>query len=507
MKNIIKGALLLLTFVGIVSCNLDKYPSDSIPARNGFKNFQDAEDFRTGIYGFARSCFPADAFLAPGFQTEGTNPTKDYGNFYGFQYNWTFDDSEQFVQGLWASSYSAIFEINYFLEKVETLDVTKMTADQLNKLELYKGEAHFFRAMINLQLTDFYCKDYTPETANTDWGIILAKVADIFAREKRSTLFETYEFINEDIAIAKTALDTYYGSETSRGVEFYVSPMTLKALTAKVLLNTHKYTEAAVLAAQITDAYPLISSLSDFRSFWRNDKGTEVVFQFFANLNEGAQPYGEMFLKDTYGTRGTEVNPSYLPDQWILDQYDARDIRKPVYFAIQNIRIGISKYTDLYVVTKYPGNPAYNANPNTNALSHNVRPYRSADFCLIAAEAYAKANDLGNANAYLKKLLTARMTMPNTSYTYVDYTSIEEIMPIIKLERLKELFMESNRIADLKRWGDPMSRAAHNPQNTNPIFVANSNLVVSASDQRFVWPIPQTEQDSNPSIQGQLNWK
>ena len=90
----------------------------------------------------------------------------------------------------------------------------------------------------------------------------------------------------------------------------------------------------------------------------------------------------------------------------------------------------------------------------------NVVVYRSADFVLMAAEAYARANNLDGANKYLEKLLTARIP----GYTYTPYASIDEVFAAIKQERLKEMFMEGNRIADLKRWGDAMDRTGQDPQ-------------------------------------------
>lgn len=500
MKNIIKGALLLLMVAGLASCDLNKYPTNAIPEDDGFVSFNDATEFRTGIYNFARGCFPPDAALAPGFQAEGINPTKDYGHFYGFQYDWSFQDNDDKVEGLWTASYTALYQINYFLEKVEELDTEGLTEAQLNQLEIYKAEAHFFRAMINNQLAVFYCKDYEPETAQSDLGIIITKKADIFAREKRSTLFETYEFINEDIAFAEGVFENAtFPSDYS---VYYINTWTIKALKAKVLLNMHQYTEAAELSVSIVNQYTLIDTEAAFKTLWTKDEGSEIVFQFFANLNEGAYPYGDMFLRDTYGTGGSLLNPAYIPDQWLLDQYVTSDIRYKVFFQKKNVRIGLGIY-NLFLLTKYPGNPAYDTSPSVTEMKHNIRPYRSADFCLMAAEAYAMAGDLGGANANLKKLLDARI--PGNEYT--NYSSIEEILPIIKLERLKELFMETNRIGDLKRWGDPMSRFAHDPQNLETVTdLTHIDMVIEPTDKRFVWPIPQSEQNSNPSIKGQLNW-
>ena len=132
----------------------------------------------------------------------------------------------------------------------------------------------------------------------------------------------------------------------------------------------------------------------------------------------------------------------------------------------------------------------------------NVVVYRSADFVLMAAEAYARANNLDGANKYLEKLLTARIP----GYTYTPYASIDEVFAAIKQERLKEMFMEGNRIADLKRWGDAMDRTGQDPQASSLVVTTGLYLNIPATDYRFVWPIPQSEKTSNPNISDQLNW-
>lgn len=497
MKNIIKGALLLLMLSGVVSCSLDKEPSYALPKDEGIVSYEGAEEFRNSLYAFTRGCFPPDAFLIPGFQSEGINATRDYGNQYGPFYNWTFDDSTSELGGLWASCYGAIFQINYFLENVEKLDQTKWTGEQKGRMKLYKGEAYFFRAMINRLLTTFYCKAYDPATAATDLGVIISTKADVEARLERSTLLKTFEAITEDLSIAQTAIEDYY-KDKSKGDDatpYYINPMTVKALKAQVALDMRNYPEAATLSAEIVSQYALINNTSDFQKLWSEDTGSEIVFQFFANVNEGAASFGSMFLRDPDGTNGVTINPAYIPDAWIMNEYDSRDIRKGVYFKKVGMRIGNTKHSNIYAVTKYPGNKAYNSG-RTNELKHNVRPFRSADFCLMAAEAYAMSNDEVNANTYLNMLLSARIP----GYTAVD-RPVDEVMSMVKTERLKELYMEGNRIYDLRRWGNQMTRAGHVPQEASAVIPSVSNeITIPVGDPRFIWPLPQSETSGNPNV-------
>lgn len=324
MKNIMKVALLMLLAGSIASCNLDKYPDgDAIPEEQAFTTFKDAGQFRLSLYYFARQCFSSYTVIPVNMQAEGINATLDYGNQMGFQYTWTFADNDSYVEQLWTYCYGGIYQINYFIQKANELierdnsleegNENKMTESEREQLNLYIGEARLFRAMINHQLATFYCKDYNPETATTDWGIILTDKVDVNARNKRSTLFDTYDFINKDLTAGKEALERYYNELGNPTQYYYLSPLTAQCLEAKILLHTDQYEAAATAAAAIADASILINNADAFADMWKNNtNGTEILFQFYASLNEGRSQYGSMFCADPYND-GNRYSRSICP--------------------------------------------------------------------------------------------------------------------------------------------------------------------------------------------------
>lgn len=511
MKKILNVALLFLLCCGAVSCDLNKYPSSALAESEGFLTFNDATEFRRGFYALTRSCFGSTIVVPINIQAEGINTTIANGGQLSFQYNWNMSDNDQYVEGIWANFYSTVFQLNYFLTKANELiekdnnlpefDENKMTPAQLSQLNLFMAEAYFFRALINRETAIFYCEDYDPATAADALGIVISESADVTARLPRVSLEETYAKINEDLDRAQATIESYYAANST--VANYITPATVKAFKAKVLLDTHQYQECAALCEELVLAYPLIANDADFRSMWQNDRGSEIIFQFYASATEGATSNGGMFLTDPY-QQGMNYEPYFVPSQWILDQYDSRDIRKGAYFGLKSTRMGTNNY-DLYLITKYPGNPAYNSNSSVNSLLHNVRLYRSADFQLMAAECYANLNDLAKANNALKTLMNARMVAGNSTYTYEDYSSIDDVTTAIRNERFKELYMEGNRIADLKRWNLPMSRLAQDPQNSETVNSNGIYLEIPADDYRFVWPIPQSETSQNNQLKNQQN--
>ena len=75
-------------------------------------------------------------------------------------------------------------------------------------------------------------------------------------------------------------------------------------------------------------------------------------------------------------------------------------------------------------------------------------------------------------------------------------------MTELKLERRRELLGEGMRLFDLKRWHEGFTRGT--PQQMNICVFPGSNattaMKVDANNNRLVWPIPQSEMDSNPQM-------
>ena len=78
----------------------------------------------------------------------------------------------------------------------------------------------------------------------------------------------------------------------------------------------------------------------------------------------------------------------------------------------------------------------------------------------------------------------------------------------LKEERLKELMGEGYRMSDLRRWGLGFARNPEHPENPyiDPILLnTGKGLSYNAGDHRFVWPIPTSEIEANPQLDGQQN--
>ena len=111
----------------------------------------------------------------------------------------------------------------------------------------------------------------------------------------------------------------------------------------------------------------------------------------------------------------------------------------------------------------------------------------------MLAECYANKgtqNDLNLANIYLKRIRERAIE----DLSYVNYTTKDELLKEISLERRKELVCEGHRWFDLIRTGkaiEVMTNYFEHATGYNGVVVAEFNLVQ---------PIPLGQIDTDPSI-------
>jgi len=160
----------------------------------------------------------------------------------------------------------------------------------------------------------------------------------------------------------------------------------------------------------------------------------------------------------------------------------------------QTVRFGGIAYPNIFVFSKYPGNPALFTGVTNH--QHRSKVFRIAETILNLAEAQFHINQ-DQARGTLNLLRVARGLPALT--TNVD------LLTHIRHERFRELVGEGFRLNDLKRWG--MGVVRHAPQSTAFIMTgANYQVLnVPADFPKLIWGIPTNEITTNPNIAGQQN--
>ena len=413
-----------------------------------------------------------DNFLATEMQADCIVPTASHGNFYSPQYLWTMAASESTVTTVWSNNYVAIAQCNLLIGGIPDLEASGALSEaDMATARNILGEAYMVRAMCLVT-------EYNPSGDNSTYP-------------GRSSLAATYQRITEDIASAKANM-----TEAGKTASIYLTVDALTAFEARVALLMGNYETAAENAMALINGqkYPLITDIDQFGNMWKNDVGSELICQLYADQQETTNAMGSYFLDEVYESQ------SLLPAYDILTMYNPTDIRLNTYFTSVPVNISGTTYEGLASINKYPGNPELNSG-SVNELRNKVKIFRIAEMYVVAAEAYYMQGGSDNeAKAYdvLYQLMSARDASVQNQPV-----SGNLLRDLIRDERLKELCYEGFRWLDLKRYGEGFTRMASQADELS--YVQGLNLQVSADNTQWLWPIPQEEIDANPQIKGQQN--
>ena len=489
MKNIFKTTLVAAMALLIASCELDLTPSTSISQADAFQSIDDAAKFDNGLAHRYRTCFYGIFSYTNEVQSEYFNASVDFGNRNGQPHrsdeNFTADEYN--MRDIWQYSYLLVVNINNLLENIEKIE---LTADEQAEANIYKGNAHFYRASIMHELVRRYAPMYNPSSASSDLGVPVITSIDLGLKPARNTVAEVYAQIASDIAAAKQLLAGVTGEAGA------IKPTidAVKALEARVALYKQDWATAASVSAELIGSgkYALAATAEDMEAEWVNDSGAECMLQLYTDLAETSGTWAnDVFLG--YSTKIFKYAPDFIPTQTTIDWYEESDLRGQVWFKELPVYLSSTDYT-LKLFTKYWGNPEYETAPN-RAYMQRPKIFRLGEMYLINAEANAMKGDAAAAKEALNALQAAR----GASLT-------EGTMDAIKAEWKKEIIGEGYIVDCYKRWNEGYSGRI--PQNINTVQQGPSfnEKECPAGFQKFVWAIPDEERKVNDNLVQNPGW-
>ncbi len=522
--------LALSAVVLSVSCDMDKKPQNAIDPKDAFNSVSTIEALELGAYARLKDNYGISNTIVADIQADYVNAISGFLNTYGDNYYWTFQRNNDVVTDVWQTCYLSINQCNFILAGIAEAiadDRLGFDADTQRRLELVKGRCYLIRALSYSTLAERFCAAYDKATASKEFsGVPWIDEYDPDKKPGRATLEEIYGHIKQDIAEAKSRLQSQPGSANA----IFLNRDCVTALEARVALQTGDYKTAYDAATSLTgsSAYALVADAKALRDMWVYDRSDEIIFKFAASKTEIPTAFGTpMYMDQQSGTNDSGSNsgapkhawqPDYVPTQEVIDLFDAADWRFGVYFkntgkmsereyALAGSRAVPDGYT---MVSKFSGNPDYRTTDAWN-YANTWKVFRLAEMYLIAAEAAAMDNSVGDAAAPLNALRKQR------GLAELSTVGLKEV----KEERRRELLMEGFRLTDLKRWGDEMKRgesqfvAFYRVDYISNQYVLDKedflsvevarDLNVTADDYRFVWPIPEDEIFANQVLQSQQN--
>lgn len=506
MKKIL--TIVLAAGAMLTSCSLDELEPGKLSDQNAIQTADDCLSFRNGLYSSLR-IITSGAYVTP------TELEADY--FVGILGNGnrgmdlstaTITSASSDVDALYTGCYSIMKNVNFLIEHAEALlDGGSLTDQDAIDVKRYIGEAHFVRAYLYSLLFDRYCQTYDTSKADQEGlGLSLVTVyaptGDTSKYPGRSTMNEAIELINSDLAVAYDNLKAYEATDGSNLAPnaSYISSMTVAAQQARVALWTKDYTTAAAKANEVINSnYYSLTTGDDYIDMWYTDSGSELIFVPFVDQSESSSVYSFNDTWNYYANFPTRID--YIPTIDALDLYGDGDIRFDAFFGVLYAQVQGSNY-GLYYFAKFPGNTSLIS--GTDMYKNKPKPYRLSEQYLIVAEAEAALGHTENACKALNTLRAARID----GYEDVSIAG-SDLVNAVREERAKELIGEGFRLSDLHRWGLGFSRngdySGINPNVNDIIIPSTANVSFSATDYRYVWPIPSSEMEINPQLKGQQN--
>ena len=485
MKHIIiKSIALTLLLLSGTSC-LEKYPADAITSRDAITSVDVASQVVTGIYSSFKSSslYSGRLTLLPDIQSDLVQAVEGYSNTFGNIWRWEIMPTNSDIEAVYGALYAVIGQCNYFFDSIGKLEAELTDDDDISELESLKGEVHFARALAYSELIKCFCKDYDPDTAADELGVVL--VSHYYEPEPmvRATLEASYKFVLDDLEKAGEMITLDETNNSS-----YFTKSTVNALYARVYLYMRNWEKAIEYSTKvIDDEYLALSSanrnsvtseMTDYQYLWNYDAGTEVIWKVGMTTTSYGGALGEVFLGYDY----TTYYPDYVPSDTVLDLFSSSDLRATTFF--RSYQTGYPHGLACPLLVKYYGNPQF---LNVNILHVNLpKVFRLSEQYLIRCEAYCRENRFSEATADLTALRRARYS----SYTEASVNADNWEQTILD-ERARELYMEGFRLQDLKRFHKGFERK----EQLNTVNPGNT-LKIEADDPLFVWPIPQHEIDS-----------
>lgn len=475
IKKIIIGAGIIGITATSCSKVLDVNPETQLDASTRFQKLEDYRFSLLGTYSLFRDVNyygavegASNAFaLLPDMLADDLLSTDENLQSQVVFSAWIFSALESQVEQTWMTGYKIINQANMTLAGIDRF--AEKSPDAVNRI---KGQALAIRGHVHFDLLRYWVNDYSRNS--TAPGIPYITVVDYEQKPSRSTVKETYDKIEKDLLDALALLN----SQDVNGADerAYIDADVVKAMLARLYLYSNEMSKAIDYATQVIGQYPLADKTT-FPQIWTDFTNAEVIWYVAFDAGQGT-PGGNSYVP--------AINYSpYSPNQDLINQYDAADIRPASYYAVRADgddvdRVVFSKFQAKYTAQKRPDGIV------------NFKVFRVSEMYLIRAEANARLTtpDEAAANADLNTLRAARIT------GYTDETlNGQDLLDAIELERRKELIGEGHRFLDLKRKGITNRKV----ERTN----CAENCTLDATAPQWAWPIPQSEIDANPAIKPQ----
>jgi len=467
------AALLFAFAICIASCKkefLVQPPPNAVPVASAIKTENDMADAVNGMYNamYNSTLFGTDIPVLGDLLADNVYISSDNINRYLNENNYSVSPNTQEPFDIYSQGYYAILQANRIIA------TPLPSSDNVSQL---KGEAYISRALVYLELVNFFGAPYTVDATALGVPLVTAPVnpgTALTAKPARATVSQIYTLIISDLDSAY-AMMPVAGTTLHPVNSEYLSKYAAKAIESRVYLYKGDYAGAAAAASLVVNsgAYSLVAP-GGLVSYWANPgptSGSETVFELALTAANNNFFNGLDGFYDQNGYGDGLVTPD------LYNLYSSTDQRQALILTSSPVR------GDVFVCNKY-------TNYSNPGDKDDIKIIRYAEVLLTLAESDARTGDTPDALIYLN------MIAKNRDPSFAGYSSTgAQLLTDILTERRKELAFEGLRYFDLTRLNQPIVRPQVGPADSAP-----SIALIPVGDTRRILPIPQAEIDANPNI-------
>lgn len=461
--------------VGFSACNksfLEKYPVGQISkdqllqdveglvtALNGSYNL--VAKYHMSEFGMLGDLRGDDVILMPGNDTQMLQE---------YNYQPESDDALTSTYYIWQKLYEALNNTNNVINSVSK--VLDLYPEEKKSVDSIQGQALVLRSLIHFNLAQAFAQPYNFSADGFHLGMpILKETPHPSSLVSRDNMHNLYAFIISDL---EHAIELMANNNNTNQVT--ASAQGAQAFLSRIYLYMEKWEESIHYADLVVQSGRFaLESQALYENMYMDPgqvtgrRSVEVIWQL--NLNPSIGLLNSYFSNpDSY-----KVTPSA---KW-LDLFEEGDVRQTL---LKEGSIEGQPYTTKYALMS--GIPPVN-------WPANFKVFRLAEVYLNRAEALWHLGDYANAVKDLTKIKARAFGVPESEME-ITYTTADDLLEQIKVERRKELAFEGHRIYDILRYKEDLIRGSD----------CNSALcTLTYPNNRFILPIPQLEIDANPLMQ------
>lgn len=506
MKKILYYTIIALIIIGFNSCRqeiLDTKPFNNPDSNSAFSSPALIQLSVNGVYNAAQIGYfngaPRGYVFGAAYFQQNEARGEDVVNtqaFYQLTYESNYDPTTANNVYYWNDGYRLINRANLVNDGIDNAINNGIISGPEGNA--YKGEVLFFRALAHFELIKHFSKPYHLDDGASmgipyrNVGIETEAAIEQQMSIGRGTVAEVYSKVLDDLNFAEQNLPT---NAQRSGID-KISKVTKGAAIAikvRLYLSMRNWQKVVEEYNKLVSMYAL--EANPLTVFSNNLGNRESIF----SLNNTAtnNPAVNGALASQFNARSLlAISPILWNDpMWLAD-----DKRRSETGVVSGARF-TRKYKD---VTNYT-----DASPIV----------RFAEMKLAAAEANARLDNNEVALKLLNEVRDRSLVNPATeTYTETSFSDTADLVKAILVERRIELSCEGVRWSDIHRLiNDDLAPVTGIPAKVPNGFPPASSYNIGApysgaltspipyADKRFLWPIPLSTTNVNPTLAAQQN--